>query len=73
MRGSAGFFEKKNYLAVVGPILRGSAGTAGHDYVQSRPQLWLYFAGRPGAFVLCVCVWIILDLGIVTALPLEYH
>ena len=41
------------YLAVVGPILRGSAGTAGHDYVQFRPQLWLYFAGRPGAF--CVC------------------
>jgi hypothetical protein len=41
------------YLAVVGPILRGSAGTAGHDYVQFRSQLWLYFAGRPGAFFVC--------------------
>ena len=58
------------YLAVVGPILRGSAGTAGHDYVQFRPQLWLYFSGRPGAFFVCVDYWIMLNLGIVTPLPL---
>jgi hypothetical protein len=55
------------YLAVVGPILRGFAGTAGHDYVQFRPELWLYFAWRPGAFCVCVDYWNMLNLGIVTA------